>query len=217
MEYKFEDRSKKLLDLKYHEFIEAADHINQWEGLANTGHAQRLYQSIDMIKKLIEQKNISSVTDFGCGNGGLLSKLIDYKNIEYSGFDLIPQNIQYARKKYQLNNCYLYDFLNETYIYEEKYDDIKYKENELKFNQMSIMTETLEHLEEPHKFLERTSKYSKYLHASVPSNENQFSSYELHIWAWDEIGFRNMIEQNFDILDYYNNGVTQYINASSKK
>jgi 2-polyprenyl-3-methyl-5-hydroxy-6-metoxy-1,4-benzoquinol methylase len=205
MEHKFLDRSKSLLDLTYHEFREAADHINQ------NYHRDRLLFSKKMILDL--KDNIKNVCDLGCGNGGLLKKL-GFE--DYIGFDITPANIQYGRTHYNLSNIFLFNFINEINIYENKYDHLKFNEKIPK-KDLYIMTETLEHLEDPHAMLEKVSKLCKYAHFSVPANESIQNSYELHIWVWDNNGFSNMVQQHYTILDHKEFSGTQYINCISKK
>lgn len=206
MEYKFLDRSKNFLDLKYHEFRESADHINQ------NFHRDRLLFSKEMIFDLKNKFDIKNVCDLGCGNGGLLKEL-DFK--DYIGFDITPANIQYGKNLYNLSNIFLFNFIDEIDIYQNKYDELKFKQNLLK-KDLYIMTETLEHLEDPHGMLKKVSQLCKYAHFSVPSNETIHNSYELHIWVWDTEGFSNMIKQNYDILDHKEFSGTQYINCISK-
>jgi predicted TPR repeat methyltransferase len=118
-----------------------------------------------------------TVVDLGCGDGGMLS-LLKESNIKSWGYDLAPKNIKYANEVRNVDARYT-DFNNDSTI---EYADI------------SIMTEVLEHLEDPHGVVRDLP--SKYLIASSPYHETDKNYYEFHLWAWDVVGYNNLLEDN---------------------
>ena len=99
------------------------------------------------------------------------------KDIKSWGYDLIPNNVEYARTVRDVDA----KLLNIT-------NDL------LEYGDVAIITEVLEHLEDPHTFIKNLS--SKFLVASSPYNETDKVHRKFHIWAWDEEGYQKMINDN---------------------
>lgn len=138
----------------------------------------RLYLVAGLFNYLLDRYTIKTVTDLGCGDGGLLSMI--YKpNIEFIGYDLAEKNINHAREQFA-------DKANVQFVYS---DFITEQVNQ---TDVAICCETLEHLVNPKKLLKELP--CTYLIASVPMNENKDIHGKHHLWAWTEQEFRKMIK-----------------------
>jgi predicted TPR repeat methyltransferase len=192
MEWKLFNGSSEYASKEWYLDREAAAHLEQ------DTHRERLLVARDLVKKAIGL-GARNVVDLGCGDGGLLS-LLKEEAIESWGYDLSPSNIEYARAVRKVDARYT-DFSND--------DDIKYAD-------VIVMTETLEHLEDPHSIIAKLP--CKYLIASSPYNENDVSHYEFHLWAWDDEGYRSLLENNgFSVIEqHFVSGWSQIILSEKK-
>lgn len=148
--------------------------------LEEAGHVWRLHAAADLVFHAIEKFDVKTVSDLGAGDGGLLS-LIDLVKVETSaqvdawGYDLQPTNIAGAAERGV--NVTLGNFLTD----------------EIEYGDLSVVTEVLEHLEDPHGFLRNLP--SDLLVASSPSTETAEHHYEFHVWAWDYSGFESLLTE----------------------
>ena len=169
MEWKlFEGDKCEFASQEWYVEREAAHHLEQ------QGHRDRLLEAHKLVLKAIEL-GAKDAVDLGCGDGGMLSLLKD-SDINSWGYDLAPNNIEHAINVRGVDARYT-DFNNDDTI---EYADI------------AIMTEVLEHLEDPHGVLKDLP--SKYLVASSPFHETGEHHYEFHLWAWDVSGYKKLIE-----------------------
>lgn len=170
MEWKLFKDSSEYITAEWYEDRDAAHHLEQ------PGHRERLLAAHQFVLDAIEM-GAETVVDLGCGDGGMLS-LLKESNIKSWGYDLAPKNIKYANEVREVDARYT-DFNNDSTI---EYADI------------AIMTEVLEHLEDPHGVVKALP--SKYLIASSPYHETDKNYYEFHLWAWDVVGYNNLLEDN---------------------
>lgn len=129
---------------------------------------------------------IKTVTDLGCGDGGLLEQ-IARPNIKYKGIDIAEANVKYAKER--LFGLGL---------------DVEYRDftelNSIKSDVVTIC-ETLEHLVDPVAMLKKLD--CKYLIASVPLGETQERHSPLHLWGWDMKEFRHTLKScGFKIISH---------------
>ena len=146
---------------------ERAPHLEQ------SAHQERLHAAAGLIHNVVTAGTVATVSDLGAGDGGLLS-LID--GVSAWGFDLMPSNVAGASERcvdVALRDIFTLDLLD--------------------FGDLSVCTEVLEHLIDPHAFVR--SIPSRYLVASSPAYETANSHYEFHLWAWDLSGYRALLEQ----------------------
>lgn len=143
--------------------------------LEQDGHSGRLHLAAEFVEQAIRDYDVRSVSDMGCGDGGLLSLL---KTIPVAawGYDLQPANVKAARSD-RLVNATLANCLT----------------GDVAWGDLAVCTEVLEHLVDPHAFVR--SIPSRVLVASSPDGETQDSRYEFHTWGWDMAGYRALIEQ----------------------
>lgn len=165
-EYRFEG-AEYFATEQFHEDREAADHLHE------PGHMARLWCVAGIVNDIIwRQGHDLTIIDYGCGNGGLLS-LLHSSNAK--GYDFQPANVTQAQQLGR--NVEHRDFVN----------------NPDRSN-IAIMTEVLEHMDDPHGFLRNLE--CNILVASVPLGETPEHHYEYHVWGWDGDGFANMLTAN---------------------
>lgn len=177
MEYKLFDQPHSH-DKEFYQDRAMADHINQGD------HRPRLLQVAQEVIELSKLDEIKSIGDFGCGNGGLLAYLESEVSQRLYGYDLQPSNVRFAQK--QGRPVQLKDFVNES----------------VEWPDLLICTETLEHLVDPHGFLEKASKKSKYIVASTPGYESELFHAPFHLWVWTDESFKDIF-RGWEIMKYY--------------
>lgn len=158
--------------------------------LEEAPHQWRLFTAREFIVQAVLDYNIKSVSDLGAGDGGLLSTLFSVPVTTW-GYDLQPSNIRGAQQRgpvaVSLRNVLT--------------DDIKYGD-------LSVATEMIEHLVDPHSFVR--SIPSRFLVASSPVNETVDSAYLFHTWCWDREGYAALLEQGgYEIVEHADNGQFQ--------
>lgn len=169
MEWKlFDGNDSEFATAKWYEDRQAAHHLEE------QGHNRRLHVAAQFVKQAVFL-GAESAVDLGCGDGGLLYLIKDL-GIKSWGYDLMPTNVDYGRDARGVDVRYT-DFNS---------DDIEYGD-------IAIMTETLEHMIDPHTVVRELP--SKFLIASSPYNENDVNHYEFHLWAWDSEGYDALITQ----------------------
>lgn len=190
MEWKlFNEANPEFARAEWYEDIESAHHLEEEH------HRGRLLAALDFIKVAMDMGG-QTVVDLGCGDGGLL-ELLKNNNIRSWGYDLMPKNIDYAVN---------------TRKVDARFTD--FKNDEIEYGDIAVMTEVLEHLEDPHGTVKNLP--SKFLVASSPYNETDRHHYEFHLWAWDNQGYKNlMLQGGYQIIDIKNiSGWSQIILAS---
>jgi SAM-dependent methyltransferase len=170
MEWKlFDDDHSAFADKEWYKEREVANHLD------DSYHIERLLKAVEMVEQAISMGG-KTVVDLGCGDGGLLY-LLKQQGIEAWGYDLMPTNIDYAVNVRGVNARYT-----------------NFNADQIEYADITVMTETLEHMEDPHSVVKNLP--SKYLVASSPYNENDINHYEHHLWAWDPEGYKHLLENN---------------------
>lgn len=175
MEYCNSDFFRSSYD--FHKDRPAADHINE------PMHYMRIKIVASMIEFLIKFYGATSFVDLGCGNGGVLSLITDYEDVDMAGVDFAPGNVEQAQA------------LDRPVIAGDF--------SELNWGGWDIagMSEVLEHMSDPHGFLARLE--TKYIVASCPADESEKYMREEHVWAWDKEGFIAMFRHaGFNLVTY---------------
>lgn len=160
-------------DAEFYRDIPMADHWNQ------PGHGERLRMTFTMIAQvLLRNPDISAVADWGCGNGALLAELARFfPSRHFWGYDLLPANVAHAKQHYGFDTAVAFkDFVEES---------------DAKAGQMTILTEVLEHLIDPHGLLRRlkAEQDCRWIVASSPAFETPENAYPFHNWCWDQRGY----------------------------
>ncbi|HUX15200.1 MAG TPA: methyltransferase domain-containing protein [Phycisphaerae bacterium] len=166
-------------DAAFYAGLPLADHINQPE------HALRLYVAAAYVLYYARFAGCTSVSDLGCGNGGLLEHVGRSlgPDVRLRGYDLLPANVADARARGL--SVELRDLVAEPLAEGERPD-------------LAVMTQTLEHLLDPEAFL-RNARHL--VVATVPCNENAERHYGQHLWAWTGGSFGKMfLRAGFQVL-----------------
>jgi len=174
---------------EYHVNREAAHHLEQYET-----HRPRLIRAYEIIKTL----DVKTIVDLGCGDGGLLSLLTDYKAW---GYDFCPDNVKYATEVRGVNTTHSH--------FVDNIDSINTDAD------LGVLTEVLEHLEEPHLFLKRLHNTDlKSILCSSPWGETDLDFVEGHVWAWDREGYYRMVQDSgWNVVLHEDIGANQIIMA----
>lgn len=156
----------------YHVDRERAPHLEQ------ATHRSRLLRTAEIIHEI----KPSSVVDLGCGDGGLLSLI---KDIPSWGYDFAPANAQgWAARGVRA-----------------EFKDVFNVREDVKWVELAVMTEVLEHLAEPHNTIRWVAENTTYLVASSPAFERPDGhDPDCHIWAWDFEGYEELLFPYFEII-----------------
>lgn len=153
--------------------------------LDEPAHRGRLELAAGMVRHAVTHVDPpTSLVDLGCGDGGLLSLIADVPGITAWGYDLQPSNITPA--------------VNERGV-DARYGDVV--KGRIKWGEIAVATEMLEHLVDPHGYVRKIARHSRFLIASSPHTETDRDHYEFHTWAWDQDGYRNLLEQAGYVVD----------------
>lgn len=191
VEYRlFQPDKPQFHDADFYRDRDVADHLNE------DGHRPRLVQACSEVKALVTGKMLSSVADWGAGNGGLLSIIPSQPRISKWGYDMSPKAVEYAR--------------NVLHLDVRQMDITK---DEVRAGEVTVMTEVIEHLVEPLAVLKKLATMPvRYIVASSPAFETDTQHYEFHLWAWTEDSYPKLIESaGFKVLRHYTVGSTQFV------
>lgn len=141
-------------------------------------HQGRLRLASEMAMDAASRYDCASIVDLGAGDGGLLSTFPVVPCPLAWGYDLQPTNVDPARR--------------------ERHVDVRYGDvvnGEVEWGDLAICTEMLEHLLDPHAFVRKVAEHSRVIVASSPYTETDVDHYAFHVWAWDQDGYRALLEQ----------------------
>ena len=146
--------------------------------LEQEAHQPRLFKAADFVLEAAAGVPFCRVTDFGCGDGGLLSLIVESDKIGNCwGYDFTPANVAGARERGVL--VQLKDFVHDSVVWGD----------------IAVVTEVLEHMADPHGFLARAHRHGvSAVVASSPWQESEHDHVEYHVWAWDVEGYAAMIQ-----------------------
>jgi 2-polyprenyl-3-methyl-5-hydroxy-6-metoxy-1,4-benzoquinol methylase len=194
-EYRFfqEGTTPYFSTQEFHDDREAAPHIEQ-HGMQR----DRLLLAGEFVKQLYFEYGFKTVSDLCCGDGGLLQHLNPFfleNGISAWGYEFQPANVRDAIYKRKVNVAFA-DVVN---------DDIQ-------FGELTIMTECLEHFEDPHSMVKRISENSKAIVISSPNGETPEAHYELHTWGWSWPAYENLITQfGFNVVKHEESTIFQVL------
>jgi len=131
----------------------AFDYKKYWDELSQSGKHPASQFKLELIEGLIEKD--SSVLDMGCGDGTLLYRLTQSKNISGHGLELSETGVKITREKnLSVEQANLSD---ENLEIQGNYDYI-------------ISSEVIEHLPKPEELMRKVKgKFNKYLIISIPN------------------------------------------------
>lgn len=139
----------------------------------NLEYSERYYQKIENVEipkwilPLLKKKKIQKIADLGCGDGGIISSIIQkYPHKKIIGIDISPRRIRDLKRKYRKNSDYKF-FCR---------DVIKTKLPS-KYFDLIICTQVIEHLENDRKLIREVYRLLK------PSGYFYISSVIKKHWA----------------------------------
>lgn len=176
---------------------ERAPHLEQ-----GGGHTERLIETAAQVHAAAKEYGLRTVSDLGAGDGGLLSLLERPPIVSCWGYDLQQTNVDGA-----VNDRGVRVELGDV-VDGEWYDpDLDNRDGTIVVGQIVVCTEMLEHLIDPHGFVRRIAQRARWperdpvLVASSPWMERPGNAYEFHTWAWNQDGYRALLEQGgFEVV-----------------
>lgn len=183
---------------EFHADRERAPHLEQ------AFHRQRMLLAAVYVRRVTDRQPLKdrTVSDLGCGDGGLLSLLKGPGAISAWGYDFCPAN-EAGWAERDVNGTSLD-------VFGADWDRVS-------IGRTVVMTEVLEHLADPHGTLRRVrERGARFLVCSSPWNENQNSHCAEHAWAWDIDGYSRMImEAGWKIIRHETAGLFQVVCAKA--
>lgn len=182
---------------EFHADRERAPHLEQ------PIHKARLEKAAEFAVDAVSRVHLASVSDLGCGDGGLLSLLMHQHGIESLwGYDFQPSNaagwVERGVTAYPL-------------------DAFGADRSQVQLGNVSVCTEVLEHLSNPHGAVRWIAHHSQYLVASSPYTENDISHDACHAWAWDQEGYAALLNNHgWEVVRHETVGMFQVIMGRSR-
>lgn len=170
----FDGATPHVSTFEFHEHRERAPHLEQ------VHHQPRLFRAEQFVRTAAQELDGATVSDLGCGDGGLLSLLKDAPGITAAwGYDFAPANAAgWAERGVQAAAA---DVFGADW-YSVVLGDI------------AVMTEVLEHVADPHGVVWRLrARGVKRLVCSSPWDESPARHCPEHAWAWDMDGYATMV------------------------
>lgn len=196
----FDGERAAVSTAEFHTYRARAPHLEQW------AHQGRLYLAQEFVLDAASRATHVPVTvsDLGCGDGGLLQLLAASDIVHAYGYDFQPSNaIGWAER-------------NVTGRPVNVFDSGEIINSEVDLADIVVMTEVLEHLTRPHDVVREIFEHgvTRFIVASSPWTESDVSHDECHAWAWDQAGYRALFEDaGFTVVRHETTGMFQVIMA----
>jgi hypothetical protein len=153
---------------EYHHDRDRAPHLEQ------PVHRPRLELAAALVAEVARGLERPTVTDLGCGDGGLLSLLGE---IDAWGYDFSPANAAgWAERG----------------VRAEALDVFGADRDRVRLGEVAVMTEVLEHIADPRAALRWVRGHCRYVVASSPRFETPANHAPEHAWAWNEAGYAQL-------------------------
>lgn len=166
----FDGDTPHVSTYEFHEHRERAAHLEQ------PMHRLRLEAAAALIRTAARSLPQPTVSDLGCGDGGLLH-LIQHDVIAW-GYDFAPANAAgWAERG----------------VVAEALDVFGADRDRVHLGDIAVCTEVLEHIADPHGIVKWLADNTRFLVASSPRNERPGSASPEHAWAWDEQGYHDLL------------------------
>lgn len=187
----FEGKVPYVSTAEFHADRERAPHLE------DPIHRPRLEKAAEFVRVAAAPiHGPSSVSDLGCGDGGLLSLVQGFVD-EAWGYDFAPANAA---------------GWPERGVKAEQLDVFGVDRDRVRFGTITVVTEVLEHLADPFGSVRWIGENSRFIVASSPWNESPMGHDECHAWAFDPEGYAGLIRQGgYHILRHEEAGNFQVI------
>lgn len=167
---------------EFHEHRDRAPHLEQ------PAHAERLHRAAQLVRGL----GPASVVDLGCGDGGLLSLLDGFPAWGYDWHPAAAEGWAERGVSAELR-------------------DVFGARDVPRWGECAVLTETLEHVADPHGIVAWVARHAKYVVASSPAFEHPGWHSDCHAWAWDMAGYAAMFAPHFEVVTHEIAGWTQLL------
>lgn len=195
----FDGDTAHVSTAEFHEHRERAPHVDQ------PHHRPRLEKAAEFVRLAAARLESPTVSDLGCGDGGLLSLLQKGPSVKAWGYDFQPSNAEGWRQRQ------VQAFALDVFGCDDDRDLVA-------FGDITVVTEVLEHLTDPAEALAWIAGNSRFLVASSPWIENADNHDECHAWAFDPPGYAELIQgAGFTILIHEPVGPFQLVLAEVQK
>lgn len=178
----FEGDVPHVSTFEFHKDRARAPHLEQ------PGHRPRLERACELVLDAANALSLTAtfaegpatVSDLGCGDGGLLQLLAEHEDIEAWGYDFQPSNTAgWAQRG----------------VTATPYDVFGADRDRIRLGRIAVATEVLEHLADPHGAVRWIGEHAEFIVASSPWQERPSRHDECHAWAWDLAGYQALIRQ----------------------
>lgn len=196
MEYRrFAPGESVVSTFDYHKDRERAPHLEQ------PIHRWRLDTAAGMVEEFVSVyaplRQPTWIVDLGCGDGGLLSllkRMLNQDLVTLNGYDFQPSNATGWSERGV--NAWSLDF-------------VSYWDQVISAD-LYVMTEVLEHLEDPYQMLTNVHERGAAVVCSSPWVEGPGNIDGSHNWAWDVAGYNEMlVKTGFVPVKYATNEIFQ--------
>lgn len=190
----FDGEVAEVSTAEFHAGRERARHLEEPGHKARLTHAALL---VDVAVRMAAMKGLPpTVSDLGCGDGGLLS-LLAGRGFTAWGYDFCPANVA---------------GWDERRVTAEFLDVFGADQAKARLGSVTAVTEVLEHLTNPAGALRWIASWSRFVVASSPWDETPEQHDECHAWAFDRDGYADLLTTGgFRILRHYDVGRFQLI------
>lgn len=178
----------------FHHDRERAPHLEQpWQ-------RPRMDKAAEFVRLAAARVTPASVSDLGCGDGGLLS-LVQHE-VDAWGYDFQPSNVAgWAERG----------------VKADPYDVFGADSERVQFGTITVVTEVLEHLTDPAAALLWIGEHTRFLVASSPWIETADNHDPCHAWAFDPPGYAALITgAGFTVLLHEPVGAFQVVLAEAQ-
>ena len=140
-----------------------------------------------------------TVSDLGCGDGGLLSLVQRLDGVAAWGYDFQPSNVAgWAERGVTAHQA----------------DVFGADRDAVELGDVVVVTEVLEHLADPHGAVRWIGGHARWLVASSPWGETPESHDDCHAWAWDFAGYADVARHGgFELVRHIPVGQFQLVLA----
>lgn len=184
----------------FHEHRERAPHVDQ------PHHRPRLDKAAQFVMAVARYAEPPTVSDLGCGDGGLLSLLQGHSQANSLeacwGYDFQPSNVDgWAERGVKATQADVFGADRDT----------------VQLGTITVVTEVLEHLTDPAAALAWIRQHSRFLIASSPWIETADNHDECHAWAFDPEGYYAlMVAAGWHVLLHEQVGAFQVVLAEAR-
>lgn len=174
-------------------------------------HRGRLEEAAAQVVQAAKAYVLTTAVDLGAGDGGLLSLLPNDVIRSCWGYDLQQTNVDAARKNRHVA-VNLGDVVTGIGWYQPYRPAGANRRSPIEWGEIAVCTEMLEHLIDPHAFVQTVYDNARVIVASSPYTERPGSAYAYHTWAWDPEGYKALMEQaGFRVIQHELTGMFQVL------